>query len=1142
MHPHDAAAFEQDVRAREDALDRTQSFIVQAPAGSGKTELLIQRYLALLATVDAPEEIVAITFTRKAAAEMRVRILAALRLATQADAEHPHRRRTQELAREALRRDALRNWALREQPGRMRILTIDSLNGWIARQMPWLSRLGPAATVTDDASVLYRETVHTVLLTQGGGSALRDAVRRLLVHLDNRFGDIEQLLVDMLSIRDQWVELIEGGVDSAAARAILEQSLENIIRNRLEALQSRFEGGLLEEAVQLARHAASAMEADSAREPGELGVFLRDDGIPGTEPGELPAWQGLRRLLLTDTDGYRAARGITVAGGFAATDPMKQRMIALVDRVREDETLRVLLAGTRQLPAPVFDEEQWDIVGCIVTVLGACAEELRRQFTRRGATDHIEVAAAARRALGAELEPSDLAMLLEYRIRHILVDEFQDTSTGQFALLQQLTAGWSAPDQHTLFLVGDPMQSIYRFREAEVGLFLQVWAHARIGAVPLRRIRLTRNFRSQPGIVRWINEVCSRIMPDEDNPAEGAVAFSPSVAARGGEEGGEEYRIVFSGNRSEEAAVVADFLRGVLDGEECGEVQSVAVLVRSRTHLAELVPALRAQGLRFRAVEIESLGENEAVRDLMALTRALLFPADRIAWLAVLRSPVCGLSLADLHALCRNDTERPLPAMLRDGARVDALSEDGRKRLARVLPVLEGAMALRSRRSLRALVESCWTALGVPALLDARDVDAARAFLALLEGHDLGGDLDDLRQLEREMARLFAPPDPGGDPRLQIMTIHKAKGLEFDVVALPRLDGIARPESDRLLLWERSVADEGAGFLLAPLRARGSDTASIYAYIRGLRRRKAEQEMLRLLYVAATRAKRRLLLTATLGEKSTKDGRDLRAPQARSFLGVLWPLVEDEVRGRYREWTERRGEEPAVTATTGGTVFRRVPADWSAPALPADTVVAGMPEGASAAVAVAPVAGELRAGRSARTTGVVVHALLARIGAEGARFWTAADATARTAMLAALYRDAGFPSPGEEEAGRAASAVDRMLEDERGRWILQPHEEADCELAMTGVEGDEVLAIRIDRTFVTSEGVRWIVDYKTATHEGADLGDFLDTQAEWYGPQLRRYARILRKWDGRPVRAALYFPQLQEWREIALTDDSDSGG
>ena len=153
-----------DLRAREQALAPTRSFIVQAPAGSGKTELLIQRYLGLLATVNEPEEIIAITFTRKAAAEMRERVLRAFAdVAAGKAPESEHERRTQELARAALARDGARGWRISDSPARLRIQTIDSLCAALTRQMPMLSKFGSQPESIEDAGALYAEAARATV-------------------------------------------------------------------------------------------------------------------------------------------------------------------------------------------------------------------------------------------------------------------------------------------------------------------------------------------------------------------------------------------------------------------------------------------------------------------------------------------------------------------------------------------------------------------------------------------------------------------------------------------------------------------------------------------------------------------------------------------------------------------------------------------------------------------------------------------------------------------------------------------------------------------------------------------------------------------------------------------------------------------
>ena len=206
-----------DRQARQDALDVSRSFIVQAPAGSGKTELLIQRYLCLLAIVDEPEEIVAITFTRKAAQEMRHRIVTALRMAAEgADAPEPHQAITLQAARVVLKRNEQLGWQLLQSPRRMRIQTLDAFNSGIARALPVSSGLGGIGRIVADMEMqsLYRKAATATLDWLDSGESMQDAVESVLSHLDNNTGVYISHLARMLQSRDQWLALLGSGASS----------------------------------------------------------------------------------------------------------------------------------------------------------------------------------------------------------------------------------------------------------------------------------------------------------------------------------------------------------------------------------------------------------------------------------------------------------------------------------------------------------------------------------------------------------------------------------------------------------------------------------------------------------------------------------------------------------------------------------------------------------------------------------------------------------------------------------------------------------------------------------------------------------------------------------------------------------------
>jgi ATP-dependent exoDNAse (exonuclease V) beta subunit len=1128
-----------DAKARAQALDTRRSFVVQAPAGSGKTELLIQRMLALLARAEQPEEVVAITFTRKAAGEMRQRVLQALDAA--AGAQPPsgdHHRTTWLLARAVRERDLQDGWGLATSPDRLRIGTIDSLCAALARQLPVVSGAGGPLRTVERAQHLYREAARRALALLEEPEPPAIAVANLLRHLDNDAHAAEDLLADMLGKRDQWLRHVADRRSPRLRREQLEAALAQLIRDALDDLRARIPAALAGEMVALARAAAGNLVR--AGRDSALRICAELTGLPGADPGELPSWRGLVELVLTKEGTPRVNANVNL--GFpppgekgldkqskADREQLKERHAALVAQLAAHHELIAALQRCRALPPPRYGDAQWAAVDAVSALLPIAVAQFDLVCRERGETDFTAVAQAAVRALGSDEEPTDLALALDQRIAHLLVDEFQDTSQAQYELLARLTAGWTPGDGRTLFAVGDPMQSIYRFREAEVALYLRARRDG-VGGVAAEPLTLAMNFRSQGALVQWVNESFARVLPEAEDLANGAVPFTPSRAAHSALPGPAVcVHALPTAERAEEARAVLD----IVCAERAAQSdQHIAILVRNRAHLNDIVPALREAGIRFQAIEIEALAHRPLVQDLRTLARALLHPADRIAWLALLRAPWCGLTAPDIDALARSDHRACVWELMDRPALVDTLSADGRARLIRVRETLRHAFAQRRRESLRAWIEGAWLALGGPATAqEEADLGDAQACLALLDSLERGGELLDFAELDEHIARLFALPDAGADERLQVMTMHKAKGLEFDTVILPGLGGNSRSEAARLLRWlERPRAHGGADLLLAPIRRRGGEPDPVYDYLGLLERSRVEHETGRLLYVAATRARMRLHL---LGHAPVTDGGPRPAP--RSLLHKLWPVVRTQFEAGAAASAAQPPEPAAAPAPrpVPATLLRRLASDWKlppplAPARAAPGRIPFATEGLLEEVEFS------WASESARHVGTVVHRALQRIGEDALAGWDAQTIAARAPLFSTELRSLGVPDALlDTMLERVLQALRRSLDGARARWVLGARDQAACELRLTGVLDGATVDVVLDRTFVDEQGARWIVDYKTGTHAGGSLEAFLDREQERYRDQLERYARIAHALDGRPVRLALYFPLLGAWREWA---------
>jgi len=964
-----------DAGERERAIDPARSFIVEAPAGSGKTGLLAQRFVRLLGVVDRPESIVAMTFTRKAAAEMKERILKALQEASGPEplGLNDYESKMRPLALTALARSEQAGWNLLEDTGQLQIQTIDSLCAMLTRQMPVISESGGVGKVVEDARDLYklaaRDTVRA--LTEGGPHE-QELFRRIALHFDNDMARLESQVATMLQKREQWA------------------------------------------------------------------------GLPHSNG-----------------------------------DPLVDDFAQLLELARRS---------------------------------------LREVFRRAATVDFTEVARAARKSLGTPESPTDLLYSLDYRIEHLLVDEFQDTSRAQYELVKALTEQWSEGDGHSLFLVGDPMQSIYRFREAEIGLFLRCWHERQLGAVRLEQVRLTTNFRSTPELIGWVKENIGPTMLEEDS-RRGAVEFRESIANR--KVGGTAARVVpfIEDSGAGEAAEIVRLIRAA------SSATSVGILVRARSHAIDILPTLRKAGIAYRAIEMEVLKEQQHVMDVLSLTRAMLHLGDRVAWLACLRAPWCGLTLGDLAALAENEPERTMLDLISDPVKVAALSPGGRARVVRVQEVLSQAVETIGRLPLRELVESVWLALGGPAAVPEqnRREDVA-TFLDLVGTLEEGGVIRDFSVMNERLEVLFARPSVE-QSNVDVMTIHKAKGLEFDIVVVPQAARGTRSSDHDLLVWTEETGEDGTTLMKIAAQPRTSDMSTAYKEISDEIKKKDDEENKRLFYVACTRAKNELHLMASVRRK--KDGGITKAG-SHTFAGLIW----SSVRGLFESELHRRvpvQRSLLDDQAASGTFLSRLPENWRLPIF--GLSVAWQPQLQRAPAAAREITFEW-AGDTRRHTGTVIHELLRRIAGDGLERWNAARlASAKPVIRAELLR-LGVPAIEEPQAsGQVARAISNALSSKRGQWLLKGHAEARSEYSIGGKVQDKVIAGKADRVFRDEDGRFWIVDFKNSDHKGSGREAFLDEEKRRYTSQLENYATLLRRVTGGPMMLGLYFPLLDAWRE-----------
>ncbi len=1094
-----------DQLERQQALDKTKSFIVQAPAGSGKTELLTQRFLVLLTSVKQPEEIIAITFTKKSAGEMRARIIHALTVAMHQDEpEAEHAKKTWHLAKQVLKQSHELKWDLLQNPNRLRIQTIDSFNAYITKQLPILSNFGATPAITDDSHKLYEEAVQEFLSHLEEDVAWSESIAQLLLHLDNDLNKVQELLINMLAKRDQWLPYITLNVQDDDLRSTLEASLEAVTCDILTTLHNIFPKHLTEELLSLLRFAAYQLSKEDVSSP--ITYCLDLTALPGCDAEDKKYWLGISELLLTQKFDWRKA--VNKNHGFPAPSSAinaeekalytanKDRLFALINQLQEHPELKIAFENLCSSPDCSYQEHQWKTLSALHHVLRIAVAQLKLTFQLHGNIDYIENAQAALAALGTEDAPTDMTLVLDYQIKHLLIDEFQDTSQSQFRLIEKLTAGWENNDGRTLFLVGDPMQSIYRFREAEVGLFIRAQKNG-LGNIKLIPLTLSVNFRSTPGIVNWVNEHFQQIFPTYEDIAMGAVRYSPSIANHVSEQDDSDVSLHPILENQADA-----ILQLIINQKQKNPDESIAILVRSRSHLLAIIAALKQAHIAYRAIDIDPLDSRPVIQDLMALTRALLHPADRIAWLAILRAPWCGLSLHDLFKLSNTHPRHCIWECLQATKIIKSLNEDGQKRLARIIPTLKQAIANRHRISLRSWLENCWLALGGPAAVShASDLIDAEAYFNLLDRLDVGGDLIDLNDLQTHVSQLFASPNSQADNSLQIMTIHNSKGLEFDTVILPHLERMSPNDHKQLLLWmERPQQNDTSALILAPVNAVGLGKDSIYDYIKQQHAIKTDYETVRLLYVAATRAKKQLHLFFSIDK-------DKNNPQSSSLLEKLWPAIKHKI-----TYNEENAAITTLTEEKSAHPIQRLSLDWQHP-IPFNIENIHYQK----------QSGFKLPDYQAKFLGTVIHELLQYLARFGASWWQDKSPAAKENFITTRFQQLGMQACDiATNVEHVMMAIQNTLSDERGLWIIQKHRYAESEFKLTSVIDQKAQSFVIDRTFVDDQDIRWIIDFKTSASD----------DMEKYKDQLHNYAAAMQIIDTRQIKLGLYFPLTQVWQEI----------
>lgn len=1064
-----------DGDARAKATCPQSSFIVQAPAGSGKTEILTQRYLRLLSKVSAPEQIIALTFTRKAASEMRERIVLALQQAASNKKAHSaHQQMTLDYATQALKHSTQYEWNLLQQPNRLKIITIDSLCQSINQAIPLLEQQIAYAQISEKPQKHYLNAARACIAFAIETPPYQDAIKTLLMHVDNKQEYVLSLFQTLLAQRDQWLSLLFQARNQE--QSAFEEALQLIEQHELARFKKSLPLELGHRLVELVREVVLLENnPDSPR-------YLLNQWDNFQESNQDIA-KALCYLLLGSDGSIR--KGFDHHVGFksdscpkAQYKRIKEDSKELLMQLSEQPDFLAALLQVSRLPEPEYDAEQWEVLQSLFLLLPLLVGHLQILFSENNEVDFTAIAQQALSALGDVDEPTDLALYLDNAIHHLLVDEFQDTSITQFDLLTQLVQGWQQGDGKTLFIVGDPMQSIYRFRQAEVGLFFRAKVHG-IGPVLLNSLELQCNFRSTQTIIQWVNTQFKYIFPQHVDIESGAVSFHASVDVLGDKPLSAVQALEFE-DKEQEALHLISLIEHELEADS---EQSIAILVRSRSQLSSIIELLRTHQIPYQGTDIDLLAHLSHIRDAWSITQALLMPGNRLAWLACLRSPYCGIALNDLHLIAQFNKKNSIYHNLLLLDKIQGLSEDAQQRARFFLNVMNTALSQRAQTHLSDWVSTTLKKLHCKAVLTPNQLNDLEQFWALLDKHEADGRIPDMNEFMEALNTLYSQQTTAS--RLQIMTIHKSKGLEFDTVFLPGLGTQPNKSNTPLLRWLKLPTQAQDNVLLvSPMKAAHHEHCALYDYLGQLDEEKSYYESQRLLYVAVTRAKSRLYLLDGSGRKSKK-----------SFRGLL----------KNQDFISQKEQEQTMTQVCAYPKLARLPQEFYQNAEADERPFLNAGPQLSPAIP--------------RLIGIVTHRLLQWICDKHPKN----QEDIPWAMVMAEFKKLGVDKTTQESAlATIKTQINGLFNDPIGLWLIAPHEEEHNEYELLVAHNQRLVTRIIDRTFVADNQL-WIIDFKTGKEDK-------ESQKK-YKEQLNQYASYLSHKTKRPIQCGLYYLSNQHWSE-----------
>ena len=1118
-----------DLEERKKALDISSHFHVESPAGAGKTGLIIERILRLLSGVSNPSEILAMTFTRKAAAEMKGRILEILRAA--AENEKTGDEYTDSLIEKGKKAISRYSGLRREMLLSGADLQITTIHGFclqVCTRAPLESGLEPGLVLVDEREqerlqeIAAREVINDLLSRPQNDPARSALESRLLMH--NM--DVKALIAEISSLlakRDQLGDLLSvlgTGEDSDQFLEKFQENITEIVRmqlRRLEEIITESEiGKRWDDFIDyLSEHDAKCLE-NVPRE------------CPSAHWKDLSHWQRLSDIFLTNNGKIRRSWGPRHGGlpaGFSKTT-WKSAIMNLGDEFVE------YLNEIRRYPDLEKFADEVEAVEDLILVVWAALKMYRKICRSKGVIDYVDLELGALKALGSVESVTDSLLFWDRSIKHILIDEFQDTSSTEYRIIQRLLGGWESGDGRTLFLVGDPKQSIYRFRKADVSIFYKAEKGIeRDGLEPIKPVpvKLRTNFRSSSGLISWVNSLFGKTVMSRPRIEYEEVRFIDAIPAcdNDGSRCIPELALFVkqedeSGNRvrRREATYLARKVEERLAILEPGE--TIGVLVFTRTHLACYLEAFKEAGIPLQVKDGLKLAEIPEVAHLANLARAIVRPHDQLSWIACLRSPWLMLPVSLIKDILEAEGNTIFQKLK------DFESEHENIRIFRT--AMARTRSRIGRDQLSKVVRKAWTDLKGPekvaSISGLAGVNACLKFLDHLRDCEGGSPEETLAQIDFLLESLYDPQDiTTADSPVFLMTVHGAKGLEFDHCFIPWMDyqllQSGRGEKPAYL----SVSLEGVPVVASRPDKRVKRENCVYDFLFEIEKRKTMAEARRLFYVAVTRAKKSLFMSGVWSGKKLPNG---PLGWVLDHIGIK-KLSEDVGDGEYRGTQVYINPE---SVKIGGVKQRRgidripVPKDFFPEPVPFKI------RNPSNLPYLDDHGDDLGAYDKLLSTarGIVIHKIIEQLS-------HGMDLPGAGYLEQLLLMQGLNNKMAKGVAREILDELRRCCEEPFFKWITgNDFQWSASELGIESMAEKNVITSGVIDRVVFDGKKYWIVDYKThqpGTNE--TKGDFIERMKGKFKPQLVEYRRLLASAKGisdHHIHTIIYLTHIPTWIEV----------